>query len=78
MLYWIRSGSKMVLARIEFKSECAAKFIDSPGYTQNIIEMSFDSPEELIEVLREFESCIKDCTAIVNGKILILSNFKAK
>lgn len=68
----------MVLARIEFKPEHASKFIDSPNSTQNVIEMTFDSAEELIEVLREFESFIRDCTAVVNGKILQLSNFKAK
>ena len=68
----------MVLARIEFKPEHASKFIDSPRSTQNVIEMTFDSVDELIAVLREFETFIKDCTAVVNGKMLQLSNFKAK
>lgn len=78
MLYWVRMVNKMVLARIEFKADHAPKFIESPLNSQNIIEQTFDSVEELIAVLKEFEPYITDCTAIVNGKILQLSNFKAK
>lgn len=68
----------MVLARIEFRPECAIKFVDSPSSQQNIIEQTFESVEELIEVIREFEPFIKDCLAIVDGKIIQLSAFKAK
>jgi hypothetical protein len=68
----------MVLARIEFKPEHASAFVESSGSTQNVIEQTFDSVDELIAVLREFEPFIKDCTAVVNGKMLQLSAFKAK
>ena len=68
----------MVLARIEFKPEHAAGFIETPNSTQNIIEQTFESVEALIDVLREFEPFIKDCTALVNGRILQLSEFKTR
>lgn len=76
MLYWIRLNTKMVLARIEFKPEYANDFIE--GGTQTVIEQKFESVDALIEVLREFEPFIKDCTAVVNGRMLQLSEFKAK
>ncbi len=78
MLYWIRQCQPMILARIEFKQEHAEKFIESSGNNQTVIEQTFESVDELIEVLREFEPFIKDCTAVVNGKMLQLSSFKAK
>jgi hypothetical protein len=68
----------MVLARIEFKPEHAAAFIEAPGSTQNIIEQTFESVEALIETLKEFEPFIKNCVAIVNGRVLALSEFKTK
>lgn len=68
----------MVLARIEFKKQDATKFIDSSDGMQTVIEQTFESVDELVEVLREFEPFIKDCTAVVNGKMIQLSSFKAK
>jgi len=68
----------MVLARIEFKKQDATKFIDSSDGMQTVIEQTFESVDELIEVLREFEPFIKDCTAVVNGNMIQLSSFKAK
>lgn len=78
MLYCIRQYRPMVLARIEFKQQHATKFIDSSDGVQTVIEQTFDSVDELIEVLREFEPFIKDCTAVINGKMIQLSSFKAK
>lgn len=78
MLYCIRRSQPVVLARIEFRPECAVKFVDSDSGQQSIIEQAFESVEELVEVIREFEPFIKDCLAIVDGKIIQLSAFKAK
>lgn len=68
----------MVVARIEFRPEHAHAFIEkaSDGSQPVFIEMRFDSPEELIGVLKEFEFAIKDCLADVNGRIICLSGFK--
>lgn len=62
----------MVTARIEFREGCGKDFC--PGEGQDVIEMKFESPEALIETLREFEPYISNCTASVNGRILDLRN----
>ena len=62
----------MVLARIEFKSGCGAYFC--PGLNQDVIEMVFETPEALIETLRELEEDISNCTAQIGGRILDLRN----
>lgn len=68
----------MVVARIEFLPKHASAFIEKGiGDCQPVFaEMHFDSPEELIEVLKQFEFAIKDCTADVNGRLISLSGFK--
>jgi hypothetical protein len=68
----------MILARIEFRSDCAIKFVDSPNGQQSVIEQEFESIDALIEVIREFEPFIKDCIANVDGKIIQLSAFKTR
>lgn len=62
----------MVTARIEFKEGYGKDFC--PGAKQDVIEMKFESPEALIETLREFEPYISNCTASVGGKIVDLRN----
>lgn len=59
-----------VTARIEFKSGEARYWID--GVTQDIIEMQFESPDALVEMLREIEPAIKNCTARIGGKVIDL------
>lgn len=62
----------MVTARIEFKPGQGAYFC--PGTHQDIIEMKFESPEALIETLRELEDSIYNCTARIGKKIIDLKN----
>lgn len=68
----------MVVARIEFRPEHAHLFIQKhdDGSQPLVIETTMDSPEELVEMLKEFEFAIKDCVANVNGRIICLSGFK--
>lgn len=69
----------MVVARIEFRPEHASAFIprDEAGNQPVIAEVQLDSPEELVETLKQFEFAIKDCIANVDGRIICLSGFKA-
>jgi hypothetical protein len=62
----------VVLARIEFKSGRGVYFC--PGLKQDVIEMIFESPEALVETLRELEQDIFNCTAQIGGRILDLRN----
>jgi hypothetical protein len=60
----------MLTARIEFKPGQGQHFCF--GAKQDVIEMKFEAPEELMAFLREFEESIYNCTAQVGGKILDL------
>lgn len=75
MLYWKKGRQPMIIARIHFKPEYASSFIFGSSGTQTVIEQSFESPEALVEVLKEFEPYITDCTTVINGKMLTLSAF---
>lgn len=68
----------MIVARFEFKPEHADSFIENGAAGQSVIELMFESVESLIEATKEFENYLLDCTAIVGGKVLALSSFKAK
>ena len=63
---------KAVTARIEFKPGYGKDFC--PGEGQDIIEQRFESPEALIEAIREFEAYIENCTVQIGGKIVDLRN----
>jgi hypothetical protein len=60
----------MVTARIEFKPGQGSHFCS--GQYQDVTEVVFESPEALVEVLREFEPYIHNCVARVGGKVLDL------
>ena len=77
-LYWVRPRNKMIVARFEFKPEHAPSFIQDGASGQSVLEMTFESVESLIEATKEFERALVDCTAMINGKIILLSSFKAK
>lgn len=62
----------MVTARIEFKPGQGGYFC--PGDSQDIIEIKFESPEALIETLKDFEDSIYNCTARIGKKIIDLRN----
>jgi hypothetical protein len=65
----------MIVARFEFKPEYAADFIQDAETGQNVVEVAFDSPQEMIATMREFEDYLIDCIAIVGGKVMALSSF---
>lgn len=62
----------MVVARFCFKPEYAHMFIDNGEQGQTITEVTFDDPMELVEVCRDFEPYLQNCTALVDGKIIDL------
>lgn len=75
MLYWVKPRHKMIIARFEFKPEHAADFIQDAENGQNVVEVAFDSPQEMINTMREFEEYLIDCVAIVGDKVMALSSF---
>lgn len=75
MLHWIRQRKPMTIARITFKPEHARYFIDQADGQRHVIEVAFDSPESLIETVKEFEHAIIDVIAIVDDSVVALSSF---
>lgn len=66
----------MIIARFQFKPEHAHLFVENEG--QSVIEMIFESVPALIATCREFEEYLLDCSALVDGKMIVLSSFAAK
>ncbi len=62
----------MVVARFSFKPQYAHMFIEDGERGQTITEVTFDNPMDLIEICREFEPYLLNCTALVDGKIIDL------
>jgi uncharacterized protein YacL len=60
----------MPVARIRFTPDSASYFCY--GKSQQVVEMKFESVEELIRTVREMERDILDCTAIIDGKVIDL------
>lgn len=63
----------MIIARFQFKPGAADQFCWLAS--QEIVEMAFDSTAELVELCKEIEDLLVDCTALVGDKILVLSGF---
>jgi hypothetical protein len=60
-----------VIARFQFDPADAAHFLEGG---REVIEMQFDTVDEIIEYCREFEDAIVDCTANINGRIISLAD----
>jgi len=63
----------MIIARFQFKPGAANQFCWLAS--QEIVEMTFNTTAELVELCKEIEDSLVDCTALVNDKILVLSGF---
>lgn len=68
----------MVIARITFKEKAAPYWIEQnpkSNKIQVVTEMIFETPLALIKQLRQIEDAVTECVAIVDGRILALSDF---
>lgn len=68
----------MVIARITFKEEVADYWIEQNPKSdkkRTVIELAYESPAALVAQIKEIEDAIVECVAIVNGRILALSDF---
>lgn len=78
------SETTSIAARFVFAPDRANEFLEiieiqtSEGTVTSqptVTEMEFETVEELMEVLDQFSSAILDCHAIVNGKVVSLTDF---
>ena len=58
-----------VIARFQFRPDRAKEFCWGDS---EFVEQQFESPEEVIEFTKEFESALAGVTANVNGRIIPL------
>lgn len=60
-----------VIARFEFLPDRAPEFLEDEG--RNFFEGSFDTVEEVVEYCEQFQDALIDVTALVNGRVITLS-----
>tara|TARA_Y100000004_G_scaffold111015_1_gene124619 strand:- start:250 stop:447 length:198 start_codon:yes stop_codon:yes gene_type:complete len=65
----------MVIARFQFKPGAGDQFCWFA--TQEIVEMQFEDASEVVEVVKELEDVLVDCTVLVEDQLIVLSGFEA-
>lgn len=63
----------MVIARFQFKPGAADQFCWAAN--QEIVEMTFADPAEVVQFCKEIEDALIDCTVLLGDKLLVLSGF---
>lgn len=64
---------ELIIARFTFRPERAAEFLEEPGRLVSQIE--FESVEAIMDAVTEFGDAIVDANAIVNGKVINLTDY---
>ena len=69
-----------IIARFNFKRSRAGEFLETVEYDGELIqptvtELQVDDIEEVMDYVRQFDDALLDCNAIVNGKVVNLSDF---
>ena len=55
---------EMITARFTFRPERAGEFLEEPG--RLVTQMEFETIDEIMEVIREFDDALVDVNAIIN------------
>ena len=63
--------SDPIVARFTFTPERAGEFLDDP--LRLVTQIDCESVDEVMEYLHQFGDAIADCSAIVNGQVVNLS-----
>ena len=64
---------ELITARFTFRPERASEFLDEPG--RLVTQMEFGTVDEIMEVVHQFDDALVDVNAIINGKIVSLTDF---
>ena len=72
--------SNPIIARFQFSPDRAHEFLetvhhDGDEYQPTVTELQVDDIEEVMDYVRQFDDALIDCNAIVNGKVINLSDF---
>ena len=64
---------ELITARFTFHPERAGEFLEEPD--RLVTQMEFETVDEIMEVVRQFQDALVDCNAIINGKDVNLTDF---
>jgi len=69
-----------IVARFNFKRSRASEFIegielDGKEFQPTVTELQVEDIEEVMDYVRQFDDALLDCNAIINGKVVNLSDF---
>lgn len=63
------TAPRPVIARFQFKPDRVSEFSNGNEF----VELQFDTPQEVTELIEEFGDAIVDVTANINGRVVVLS-----
>lgn len=69
-----------IVARFNFKQSRASEFLDiveldGKEFQPTVTELQVEDVEEVMDYVRQFDDALLDCNAIINGKVVNLSDF---
>ena len=64
---------ELITARFTFHPERAAEFFEEPG--RLVTQMEFETVDEVMEIVRQFDDALVDVNALVNGKVVNMTDF---
>jgi len=64
---------ELITARFTFHPERAAEFLQEPG--RLVTQMDFETVEEIMEIIQQFDDALVDVNAIINGQVVNLVDF---
>lgn len=69
-----------IIARFQFNPARASEFLETVDFEgeewqPTVTELQVDDIEEIMDYVRQFDDALIDCNAIVNGRIINLSDF---
>ena len=69
-----------IVARFNFKQSRASEFLDiveldGKEFQPTVAELQVEDVEEVMDYVHQFNDALLDCNAIINGKVVNLSDF---
>ena len=64
---------ELISARFTFRPERAAEFLEEPG--RLVTQMEFETVDEVMEIIHQFDDALVDVNAIINGQVVNLTDF---
>ena len=67
---------ELITARFTFHPERASEFLEEEG--RLVTQMEFETVDEIMECVREFQDALVDVNAIINGQVINLVDFSGE